>query len=129
MSCAIHWAEDGVIEFEPCLSEYYALIEEATRRACATCSQNGGDCDEDCPEMITLSKFLDSDGDMEARTYTIKLEEPCDESYEQDEILELLEDRGIDPYREMYDDIVAAIKDALAENPKLRLDIPEWEGS
>ncbi len=121
MSCGVHWCEDGTVEYCPCMSGYMAAEGEALSPACEVCTQDPGSCKEDCPEAQWLFAAIP---DNITGPYIVHPENGDGESYSEDEVLEMLDDDGIDPYGRMYDLLVAAIKTVLKEHPEARLKIP-----
>ena len=130
MSCAIHWSEDGLVTYSPCTSEFLSYVHEAMEPACANCPTEPT-CDRDaaegCPEWDALRKWLPAEPIPE---YEIRLYEPFGaDKYDEHELRRILGDRGLGVYNELCKTVARAVRTALAENPRLRLQAPrnEWE--
>ena len=117
MSCAVHWAENGIIEYYPCGTEFCHITAHAMEPACSVCACSD-DCEENCKEWGWLTPLFDA---WEDRCYKLVLGEDDDNHYSDGEVEQLLEDAGQYPYRDMITETNAAVTAILAEHPEAGL--------
>ncbi len=114
MSSAAYRGDNGKLEYAPCCSVVADMLEEATSSKPLY------------PERTWLDDKLDELDEI-YKTYELDVE--FDESYTEREVLDMLADQDIHPYRHMGECVNTAVRAVLKEHPEARIreiDLSKW---
>jgi len=129
MSDWVHYTEDGYVEYGPCGSDMgdqiYDILEPSCRECvnADTCCERYGDVEGACEIAGWLvDEITETPG---ADEYRIKCPNPPDDKYDGGEILAMLNDAGIFPYRDIVLRLDAAVTSVLTKHHEVKLARPK----